>query len=152
MSVVGLSSMCPKSPGGVLSVCASGSQAGRPRYGLQNLQSQGTCPDPSGSGGITWRTVTWADSHAQEKIRRSAFTREESGTPKKDESKSSRNHPPTPQPLKHTHTHKETSHRADLPSQKRKEPSECPVSLVLQDTVGDICVSTAASSAETGPP
>ena len=47
---------------------------------------------------------------------------------------------------------KGNTHRADLPSQKRKEPSECPVSLVLQDTVGDICVSTAASSAETGPP
>ena len=56
-----------------------------------------------------------------------------------------------PQPPKHTH--KETSPGADLPPEKRKEPSECPVSLVLQDTAGDIsCLYSSLHSAEMGPP
>ena len=45
--------MCPGSPEGVLFVCVSRSQADRSHYGLQNLQRQGTCPDPSGGDAVS---------------------------------------------------------------------------------------------------
>ena len=109
--------MCPRSPGGVLSFCAYGSQADRPHYGLQNL------PRPL----LGWSWWWWCNLKSSDLGRFSCLREFAEGPLSCREIQRLTEFLPSPL-------------QGNIPPQKREMMSECSATLVLQDT----CFSTAA--------